>query len=66
MKHSLVIFKTSQCWMVDWAQTPEAGKIRSLFNGASILPTAFTALASVEDVLATLKSKNPQYAVEVR
>jgi hypothetical protein len=62
MKNTLVILDSNGNWMVDWQHTPEAAKIRSLFN-STVLPTPFTTLVAVSEVIATVRFKNPQYKV---
>jgi hypothetical protein len=63
MENTLVVFDSKGNWMVDWRHTPEAAKIRSLFNGTAVLPTPYTTLVAVSEVMATLRAKNPQYKV---
>jgi len=63
MENTLVVFDGSGNWMVDWKHTPEAAKIRGLFGGTTILPTPYTTLVAVSEVIVNLKQRNPQYAV---
>jgi len=62
VENTLVVFDTNGNWMVDWAHTPEAAKIRSLFNG-TVLPTPYTTLVAVSKAISAIKQRNPQYAV---
>jgi len=63
MENTLVVLDSNGNWMVDWQHTPEAAKIRSLFNGTTVLPTPYTTSVAVSEVMSTLRAKNPQYKV---
>ena len=63
MRDTLVVFDANGNWMVEWKLTPEAATIARLFNGPTVLPTPYTTLIPVSEVIIALRTKNPKYKV---
>ena len=60
--NTLRMFVAGGVWMVDWADTPEAAKVRDLF-GTTQIPTPYLQAAPAHRVQADLERRNPQYTV---
>lgn len=59
--NTITLRRESNCWTATWAG-PRAEEIKSLFGTATI-PTAFTASAAPDVVLAAVKKLNPEHLV---
>ncbi len=61
MQNTLVVFDANGNWMVAWTHTPEAATIARLFDGTTVLPTPYTTLIPVSEVITALRMRNPKY-----
>ncbi len=63
-RNTLILFRTSTCYVVDFINTPHKHDIYRKF-GSTIVQTPFARDANPDVVVAAIRKGNPEYAVRI-
>ena len=63
-KDTIIVFRTTTCYVVDFVNTPLKHRTYRLY-GTTVVPTNFTRDANPADVLKAVKASNPEYEVRI-